>query len=179
MQARIDGQVIIEAERFSLRPVRTSDAGLLTLYASDKRVAQMTTDIPHPLPPGTSEMFIDRVTKPDSEELVWAIDASAHGQEELLGVMSLTHVTENQSEVGYWVAPQFWNTGLASEALSALVGANPMNDCSMVASIFQDNPASARVVTHAGFQLIGESETFSVARGALVKTWDYLLRLKE
>lgn len=174
MQGHIEGQMVIDADRFALRPVRKSDAGLMTLYAGDKRVARMTTDIPHPLPPGAAEVFLDRVMAPGSEEMVWAIDASAHGQGEVLGLMSLTHVTDSQSEVGYWIAPQFWNSGLASEALTALVAANPRGDTSMVASIFQDNPASARVVTQAGFRLIGESETFSVARNALVQTWDYL-----
>jgi RimJ/RimL family protein N-acetyltransferase len=43
---------VIEAPRLVLRPLRPSDAGLMTLYASDRRVAEMTTSIPHPLPPG-------------------------------------------------------------------------------------------------------------------------------
>lgn len=174
MQSLIEGQMVVEADRFSLRPVRRSDAGTVRLYAGDERVARMTTSIPHPLPPTAEDVFLERVIAPESDEKVWAIDASAHNEGELLGLISLTHVTPGQSEVGYWVAPQFWNTGLASEALEALVRANPLGDKSLVASIFQDNPASARVVTRAGFKLIGESETFSVARNALVPTWDYL-----
>lgn len=178
MQDTIIGQQILEAERFSLRPVRASDAGLMTMYASDERVARMTTSIPHPLPPGAAQGFLESVMKEDSDEVVWAIDGSAHGHGELLGLISLEHVTDHQSEVGYWVAPQFWNTGLASEALNALVAANPREDTSIVASIFQDNPASAKVVTHAGFKLIGESEKFSVARNAQVPTWDYILQYR-
>jgi RimJ/RimL family protein N-acetyltransferase len=179
MQSEITGQMVIPAERFSLRPIRVSDVGLITMFASDKRVAEMTDHIPHPYPPGAAESFIERVLAADTEEQVWAIDGGSEGLGELLGVMSLKHIIEDQSEVGYWIAPQMWNTGLASEALTALVGANPMDDTSMVASIFQDNPASARVVTYAGFQLIGESEVFSVARNGMVNTWDYVLRLKE
>ncbi|MEM7440917.1 MAG: GNAT family N-acetyltransferase [Pseudomonadota bacterium] len=177
MVQEIKGQRIIEAERVTLRPVRKSDAGLVSLYASDERVAQMTTSIPHPMPPGAAEAFLEAVMKEDNPETVWALDGSAHGHGEVLGLISLEHVTESQSEVGYWVAPQFWNTGLASEALHALVDDNPMADTSIVASIFQDNPASARVVTHAGFKLIGESEKFSVARGKSVPTWDYILQI--
>lgn len=174
IQSQIEGQMVIEAGRFTLRPVRRSDAGTVRLYAGDARVARMTASIPHPLPPGAETMYLDRVTAPDSEEQVWAIDASARDEGDLLGLISLTHVADGQAEVGYWVAPQFWNTGLASEALTALVAANPRGDRSLVASIFQDNPASARVVTRAGFKLIGESETFCVARSALVPCWDYL-----
>lgn len=77
----------IPAKRFILRPLRASDAGLMALYTSDKRVAEGTTSIPHPLPPGTSEAFIARVIAPGSDEIVWAIDASEFGGGELLGVI--------------------------------------------------------------------------------------------
>ncbi len=178
-QENITRQAVIKAKRFDLRPVRKSDLGMIELFAGDERVARMTSSIPHPLPPGAIEAYLDRVLAPDSCELVWAIDGSAEGARELLGLMSLKYVIAEQSEVAYWVAPQFWNSGLASEALNALVAANPLNDSSMVARVFQDNPASAKVVTNAGFALIGESESYSVARGAAVMTWDYVQRLKD
>lgn len=178
-QENITGQAVIEANRFHLRPVRKSDLGVIEMFAGDARVAKMTSSIPHPLPPGTVEAFLDRVTAENRVEDVWAIDRSGEGDRELLGLISLKHVMDYQSEVGYWVIPQFWNTGLASEALNALVKANPLGSRSMVASVFQDNPASARVVTNAGFALIGESEAFSVARNATVDTWDYVQRLVE
>ena len=34
---------VLPAERFTLRPLRPSDAGLIQLYAADRRVAEMTT----------------------------------------------------------------------------------------------------------------------------------------
>ncbi|MEJ6708380.1 MAG: GNAT family N-acetyltransferase [Amylibacter sp.] len=177
--SEIKGQLVIPTERFLLRPVRESDVGLITLYASDKRVADMTDHIPHPYPPGAAEVFLERVLAADTQEQVWAIDGGVDGLGEVLGVISLKHVTVDQSEIGYWIAPQMWNTGLASEALNALVVANPLEDNSMVASVFQDNPASAKVVMNAGFSLIGESEVFCVARNGMVNTWDYVQRLTE
>lgn len=163
--------------RFLLRPVRLSDAGLMTLYASDRRVAEMTTSIPHPLPPGASEAFIDRALAEDRTEHVWAMDASAFGGAELLGLISLEQMDRNQSEIGYWIAPAMWNTGLASEAVRALVEANPLGNCTMFGSVFQDNPASARVLTNAKFDYLGDAEAYSVARGAKVPTWTYLKKL--
>lgn len=179
MQSEISGQMVIPTERFTLRPIRSSDCGLIELYAGDERLAKMTTDIPHPLPPGVMAVYLDRVTKADSAENVWAIDGTSQDAGEFLGLMELENVTEGQSKVSYWIAPQFWNTGLASEALTTLVTANPMNDRSLVASIFQDNPASAKVVTNAGFALIGESEVFCLARNGMVDTWDYVLRIED
>ena len=42
---------------------------------------------------------------------------------------------------------------------------------------FQDNAGSARVLSHAGFEYLGDAETYSVARSARVPTWTYIRRL--
>ncbi len=164
----------IEAERFTLRAVRPSDAGLITLYASDKRLAENTTRIPHPLPPGSSEAFVSRAMSGDRDEDTWVMDGSETGLSELLGLISLKRLDRKQSEIGYWIAPAFWNTGFASSAVSALVAANPLNNASIVGSVFQDNPISARVLTNNGFEYLGDAEAFSVARNAKVATWTYV-----
>lgn len=171
----------IDAGRFVLRPVRRSDAGLFALHAGDRRVAEATRSIPHPLPPGAAEAFVARAGKATDED-VWVMDGSASGLAEVLGVISLKHMDESrfargQSEIGYWVAPAFWNTGIASDAVRALVAANPQANKTIFAEVFQDNPGSARVLTNAGFEYLGDAETFSVARNARVPTWTYIRKL--
>jgi RimJ/RimL family protein N-acetyltransferase len=170
-------QPVIETERFSLRPLRRSDSGLLEMYAGDERVARATRSIPHPLPPGAIEAFVARATGEERDEDAWAMDGSKTSMGELLGVISLKRMDRDQSEVGYWVAPAFWNTGLASEAVRALIAANPQASKTLFAEVLQDNPGSARVLTNAGFAYIGDAEAFSVARGATVPTWTYLKKL--
>ncbi|SNT27007.1 GNAT family N-acetyltransferase [Antarctobacter heliothermus] len=172
-----DNQPIVATERFDLRPVRQSDIGLMDLYTRDERVARMTTSIPHPLPPGATEGFVSRATSPDRNEDVWAMDATKVGGSELMGLISLERMDRNQSEVCYWVAPAFWNTGLASDAVRALVEANPMGNATMFASVFQDNAASARVLVNCGFEYIGDAEAYSVARQSKVPTWTYIRKL--
>ena len=167
----------IAAGRFVLRPMRKSDAGLCTMYAGDKRVAEATRSIPYPLPPGAVETFIARAMKGETKGTILVMDGAATGLSEVLGVISLKPVDLGQSEIGYWVAPAFWNTGIASEAVRALVEANPLANRTIFAECFQDNPGSARVLTNAGFQYLGDAETYSVARGARVQTWTYLRKL--
>ncbi len=173
LQESIADQPVIAAGRFTLRPMRQSDIGMLTMYAGDERVARGTRSIPHPLPPGVAEAFVERAARPDREEDVWVLDGGEKGHE-VLGVISLRRMDRNQSQLGYWVAPALWNTGLASEAVGAMVTANPLGNKTLFAEVFQDNPASARVLTNAGFSYIGEAEAHSVARGANVPTWTYI-----
>ncbi len=175
----ITTQPLIEAERFVLRAPRASDAGLLQLYAGDLRVARATSSIPHPLPPGAMEVYIARALSPDRQEDVWVMDGSETGLSEVLGVVWLKRLDRDQSEINFWVAPAFWNTGLASEAVRAMLKANPHNARTMFAETFQDNPATARVLTNAGFEYLGDAEAFSVARNENVPTWTYVKKLAD
>ncbi|MCF3594196.1 GNAT family N-acetyltransferase [Rhodobacteraceae bacterium LMO-12] len=173
---KVINQPVIETERFDLRPLRLSDMGLIELYAGDQRVAKNTASIPHPLPPGTTEDFVRRAQADDRQEDVWAMDATKAEGPALMGVVGMTRMDRNHSEIGYWVAPAFWNTGIAQQAVAAILQANPLNSETIFASVFQDNPASARVLTNQGFEYLGDAETFSVARAATVPTWTYSLK---
>lgn len=177
LQTTIPVQSVIEAERFALRPLRRSDAGLIAMYTADKRLAMGTRTIPHPLPPGATEAFIARAMAEGRAEDVWAMDGSGQGLDEVLGLISLTRIGPDQSEVGFWVAPGMWNAGFASEALAALVQANPHKSRALLAVVFQDNPGSARVLSHCGFEYLGDAEAWSVARGARVPTWTYIKKI--
>ena len=176
-QQYLVAQPLIETERVDLRPLRRSDMGLIEMHASDERVARMTTSIPHPLPPGVTEAFVTRAMAAERDEDVWAMDGTRLDGPELMGLISLERMDRNQSEIGYWVVPAFWNTGLASEAVEAIVAANPHDARTLFGSVFQDNPASAKVLTHAGFEYIGDAEAFCVARNAKVATWTYLRKM--
>jgi RimJ/RimL family protein N-acetyltransferase len=174
---RVTGQQVIPAGRLVLRPLRAEDQGALALHAGDERVARMTTSIPHPLPPGATEAFIERALAGNRREHVWAIAGGPDGPPGLLGVIALKVLDRDQSEIGYWVVPAFWNTRIASAAVGALIAANPLGNRTVFASVFQDNPVSARVLTRNGFQYLGDAEGFSVARGATVPVWTYLRAL--
>ena len=170
-------QPLIEAERFVLRPLRRSDAGLIAHYAGDPRIARGTRTIPYPLPPGAAEGLVERANAPQRTEDVWALDGTAQGLGEVLGLVSLNRMDRRQSEIGFWVAPTLWNSGLASEAVARIIADNPQGADQIFAEVFQDNPGSARVLTNNGFDYLGDAEAFSVARAAVVPTWTYSLRI--
>ena len=177
MHETVTDQETYSSDRFSLRPPQLSDAGLLSMYMSEDRVARGTRSVPHPLPPGTVEAMIKRAMAPGRASDVWVMDGGAAGSAEVLGLIQLNRMDRAQSEVFYWVAPAFWNVGLATEAVRTLLQANPHKAERYFAEAFQDNPGSARVLTNCGFDYLGDAEAFSVARNAVVPTWTYTLKM--
>ncbi len=165
----------ISTERLVLRPLRPSDAGPMSLYAGDVRVARMTTRLPHPYPPGAAEAFIESVRSGRLNEKVWAIDATPSDGAEFLGVIGLTK--KEIPEFGYWVGPPFWNTGYASEAVAGVVRHTftHSDTARIAASVFEDNDASARVLERNGFGVNGTHEVHSVARDGLVRARRFVL----
>jgi RimJ/RimL family protein N-acetyltransferase len=173
----ITSQPVLDAGRFALRPLRGSDAALIERYAGDERVARRSMTIPHPMPRGHAETMIARAKDTKHAETVWAMDASGLGGCALMGLIHLSELDRGQAEISYWVAPDFWNGGVASRAVAALINANPQGSRTIFASVVQDNPASARVLINNGFAYLGDAESFCVARNAKVPTWTYSKKL--
>ena len=170
--------VDIVTERLRLRRFRRSDAPLIELYASDARVARMTERIPHPYPPGLATSFVERVARGAPDAVGWAVDAGGDGENGLIGTIMLRLPEPGTARIGYWLAPAYWGTGYASEAAEAVVGFAAAAGLGEVAArVFQDNPASARVLLHAGFAYVDDGEAYSVARGSMVPTHNYRRRL--
>jgi RimJ/RimL family protein N-acetyltransferase len=171
-------QVDIATPRLRLRGLKPRDAALIALHASDARVANMTAVIPHPYPPGLAESFVERARAPGARDRVWALDAGEEGENGLIGLIALKPRGDGEAEIGYWVAPAFWGTGYAGEAVEGVASwAAARGLRALVAEVFQDNPASIRVLNRAGFAYEGEGEIHALGRGAMVPTFRYRLRL--
>lgn len=172
-------QPSFQTARFALRPVRPSDVTRIEHYTADLRLARQTVSIPHPLPAGLISGFIERAMAQPRDADVWVMDGGAQEVgDEVMGVITLSRLDRNQAEIGYWVAPPFGNSHVASDAVQALVAGNPLGSSAIFASVFQDNPASARVLINAGFAYLGDAEVFCLARNAIVPTWTYSLKLR-
>jgi RimJ/RimL family protein N-acetyltransferase len=162
----------IETDRLTLRPLHPSDAGPMTLWCSQFRVASMLARVPHPYPPGAAEAFIARVTAAGSDETVWAIDGSRSGAADFLGVVGVQHARgATPARFGYWIGPPAWGLGYATEAAAAALDA-AFADAALTAveaSVTHDNPASRRVLDKLGFRAVEEIGEFCFARGETVR----------
>jgi len=180
MPGTFQSQPDLRTPRLRLRSLRPTDAGLIELYASDGKVARMTPHIPHPYPPGLAQSVVERAVAGGGTGMVWALDAGEEAENGLIGLIELRPAGPGRADLGYWVAPAFWNTGYASEAVEAVVEhARAAGLQELTASVFQDNAASVKVLLRAGLTFFAAGETHSVARAAMVPTFRYHLVLVE
>lgn len=167
----------INAGRLVLRPPRPEDAGPISLWLGDPRVARMMTGIPHPYPPGAAEALIERATSGRRSGPLYVMDASAADASPIVGLVFVNKgAAPGDCTLGYCVGPPFWNAGWASEAVGAVAGhLFEAGAEALTAIVFQDNGISARVLIRAGFEYAGDGEAWCAARGAVDPVWRYRL----
>ena len=78
----------------------------------------------------------------------------------MVGSIGLTlqeDVHRRSAEIGYWLGEPFWGRGIMSEAVPAFTAYAfaTFDVCRLYATVFEWNPASARILEKAGYVLEG------------------------
>ena len=159
---------VLETDRLLLRPMRMSDARDLYTYASDPEVSRHVLWEPHQSIHDSRQMLRAvrwqyRRGLPSS----YAIVLKKSGR--MIGTIGFMWVnTEYRSaEVGYSLARSYWNQGLMTEALKRLLtfGFEELRLNRIEAQHETDNPASGRVMAHAGMRYEGTMRQRIVNKG--------------
>ena len=150
-------QTMITEPEVTIRPLRLDDAAAVQRYASDERVARMTT-IPQPYPPDGGETFVKEAVEAHANGEAFYFAILADG--ELIGALDFRSIDrENRgAECGYAIAMSHWGKGITTKALAlALCYAFCELGMDVVqSSCLRRNPASARVLEKNGFRETGE-----------------------
>jgi RimJ/RimL family protein N-acetyltransferase len=150
--------------RLLLRPVEQVDLAPIAQLANDKRIAETTFSLPHPLAPEqVAEWFDGLVCR---NERAFAITLKETGN--LIGVVSLTVPPGNsRGEIGYWLAYAHWGQGLMTEAVRrvARFAFGDLKMSRLKAGVFPSNVASTRVLLKSGFEEAGKAVRPAPARG--------------
>ncbi len=168
----------LETARLWLRWPRSSDDAPIHRFCSLREVARFTARIPHPYPPGSAERFIyaAREANASGRDLTLVL-APKKGKREVMGSISLELRGADRLTLGFVLAPEYSNKGLATEAACVMVKAGfvltPAVEISASASI--DNPASRRVLEKCGFELVSTGPRGAPARGGLVESHNFRL----
>lgn len=120
--------------------------------------------VPHPYGPDDAKFYLDNIVP---REWAWAI--TLRDTAEFVGVVGLTP-KEGTAELGYWIAPAHWNSGIATEAAVAVVtyGFDTLGLPYITSGYHENNPASGRVLGKLGFVVTGKAARPSMAAGTNV-----------
>ncbi len=149
---------LIETERLILRSWSLDDATALYKYASDTRVSELALWPTH-TSVKMSRDVIEKVFIPNPHNFAIILKESG----EPIGSIGLVpdgdehHETAySESEIGYWIGHPYWNKGLTTEALKAMIVycRENMNLLSLLITTDSRNIASQRVAEKCGFQLV-------------------------
>ena len=159
----------IETKRLWLRWPRLADAAAIAHYVSDRRIADMTSRIPHPYPPAEADRYIftTRESNADGKGLGLVITRLG-APTEIIGAIGVSPTDQPDAfEFGYWIGVPNWGQGYAKEAARALVETSFTLSIAqkLIATVKPENTASMRILAHCGFVQTGESERFMPARG--------------
>ena len=155
----LDESTLLETQRLRFRPWLDTDAEVLFKYASDPDVGTRAGWPPHQ----SVQDSLQVIRTFFSNGHTWALELKETG--EPIGCMGyLTHgesnidIAPNDAELGYWIAKPYWNQGLCTEALQAMIEHcfNVKQFHTLWADFFVDNPASGRVMEKCGFHDTGK-----------------------
>lgn len=148
----------IHTKRLLLRPVRMSDAQQIYEYSQDPQVALHVLWDAHRSIHQT-RAYIRFLLKQYRSGLPGSFVIELSEEKRVIGTIGFMWIQpENRSaEIGYSLSRAYWNNGLMSEALCAVVdyGFQKLHLNRMEAQHESDNPASGRVMLHAGMRYEG------------------------
>ncbi|MDF2484305.1 MAG: family N-acetyltransferase [Herbinix sp.] len=153
------GTKIINTQRLILRPFSLEDAlAMYNNWASDKEVTKFLTWPNHSnvdISKKVIQSWIEEYEKEDYYQ--WCIEWKE--SQEAIGSISVVHRNDETDtvELGYCIGRQFWNQGITSEALSAMVDFffNEVNANRIEARHDTNNPNSGKVMMKSDFVFEG------------------------
>jgi len=166
-----DDRPTLHTDRLRLRPFVVADADAVAELAGDRRVAEMTQNIPHPYPPEAAVAWIrgHPARFQQDEEVVFAMERLE--DQLLIGAIGLVlDLPSRKAELGYWVGVPYWNQGYCTEAGREILryGFSRRKLHRIQARHFDRNPASGRVMQKLGMTYEG------CLRKSLLKWDEYL-----
>ncbi len=160
---------MLTTERLTMRPFTSGDTEDFLGLAGHWDVARMTSDIPHPLTLADARLWLQPA--PDAARFALVENGA------LIGGAGYFLQSSGAVEVGFWLGRAYWGRGLATEAVTAVIGYGLRHGhtAAFTSSHFTDNPASGRVLAKLGFEPTGTARIHSTARGVEVAAICYWL----
>jgi len=155
---------LIETERLRLRAPGIGDAKRIAEFLNNFAVSGNLSVVPHPYTLDDANQWLGRWradSMPANTQFV--IELKKEGA---IGVVGFREKDKN-AQVGYWLGEPFWNRGIMSEALKAVIGwyFNNTKADIVTSGVFHFNMASLAIQQKLGFVETSRSIIHCLARG--------------
>ena len=158
----------LELPTCSIRPWEMADAESLQKNANHRGVSIHLRDrFPFPYGIEQARAFLEWITK-QPQPTVWAIDVAKEAVG-AIGIELHSDVERVSAEIGYWLGPEYWNRGIATDALKAVTVAvfKQFEITRLYAVPFADHAASIRVLEKAGYVKEGHLRQSAIKNGLI------------
>lgn len=150
---------IVVDEELELTEFRPSDkTALLHHLNHTDDISRYSLTVPYPYTESDADGWLRFAAGAGSKEhkAIFAIRETAN--QSLLGAVGFKDlIVGHKGEIGYWVAPERWNQGIASRVVNraCAYGFEDLDLVRIAGHVFSNNPASSRVLEKCGFLLEG------------------------
>lgn len=144
---------MIDLGQIKLRNWQEKDYKSLSKNANNKKIwDNLRDEFPYPYTEMAAREWI-KIANQDQPLTNFAIEykGKAVGG---IGIILQTDIFRKSAEIGYWLGEKYWNKGIASKALKAMIeySFNHFDINRLFAHVFDSNIASIRVMTKCGFK---------------------------
>ena len=147
---------VLTAPQLVLKQLEETDTDDMIRLLSDARIKK-TYMIPDFEDRAHAEAFFERLRglSADINRFIYGIFLEG----KLIGFMNEVKREEGSIELGYFIDPEHWNRGYATQALkTAMKELFRMGYGTVIAGYFEENPASGRVMEKSGMQPLDREE---------------------
>lgn len=145
---------------FYLSGLQLTDKPALLEHLHSKDVYNTTLNIPHPYSEADADYWLQKTIFHNERQGKAVSLAIRDVDAKLIGIVSADNLelgTTHKTEIGYWLARDYWGRGIMTDAVKAYVNYafEELGLLKLIAHVFEVNIGSARVLEKAGFKLEG------------------------
>lgn len=148
------GEIAVELQtkRLILNAFTLEDAHVVARLAGDKKIYDMTDQMPHPY---HESMAIEWINTHDFDSPNHVFAIRLRDTNELIGCVNLLRTDRHmRGMLGYWVGVDYWNKGFGTEAIKEVIryGFEDLGLHKIWAECFEHNKASAKIMEKCGME---------------------------